>query len=68
MPSVQLPLTFEIGTARCRLRAPTTEDIPHVFSATRYVGFNDGMLWNATEMPSELEAPLVRSLKAWAEG
>ncbi|HEY0009588.1 MAG TPA: GNAT family N-acetyltransferase [Tepidisphaeraceae bacterium] len=68
MPLLQLPLTYAIATSRCRLRAPTAEDIPYVFSATRHPGFNDGMLWDPPETPAELEAPLAQSLKAWAKG
>jgi [ribosomal protein S5]-alanine N-acetyltransferase len=68
MPLIQLPLTYVIETTRCRLRAPTADDILHVFSATRYPGFNDGMLWDAPETSAELEAPLALALKAWAGG
>jgi ribosomal-protein-alanine N-acetyltransferase len=68
MPSIKLPSAFTIQTERCRLRKPTAEDIPHVFSATRHVGFNDGMLWDAPAAPSELEEPLRRATQVWEAG
>jgi hypothetical protein len=33
-----VPINFTIETARCILRCPLTEDIPHVFAAKRFVG------------------------------
>jgi [ribosomal protein S5]-alanine N-acetyltransferase len=57
-----------IKTARCLLRCPSVEDIPHVFSATRFAGFNDGMQWEAPETIDELDEPLRGSLLAWDEG
>ncbi|MEM7792484.1 MAG: GNAT family N-acetyltransferase [Verrucomicrobiota bacterium] len=65
---MNFPRIFEIKTSRCRLRAPTEEDIPHVFSATRFEGFNDGMLWDAPEREEELRRPLEDGRKAWDEG
>lgn len=58
-------LSFHLETVRCRLRAPSEADIPHVFSATRYAGFNDGMLWEAPAAEEELRAPLQKNLEAW---
>jgi [ribosomal protein S5]-alanine N-acetyltransferase len=55
-------------TARCLLRCPSVEDIPHVFSATGFAGFNDGMQWEAPETIDELDEPLRESLLAWDEG
>jgi [ribosomal protein S5]-alanine N-acetyltransferase len=59
---------FTIETARCLLRCPSIEDIPHVFSATRFAGFNDGMQWEPPETIDELDEPLRESLLAWDEG
>ena len=50
------------------MRIPTERDIPHVFSATRFAGFNDGMPWDAPVSEDELRGPLQRSLEAWKEG
>jgi len=65
---MKFPRTFEIQTRRCRLRAPSKEDIPFVFSATRFDGFNDGMLWDPPEKEEELEKPLEDGRKAWEDG
>lgn len=63
-----IPLDTVLETPRCHLRAPTEADIPFVFSATRFPGFNDGMLWEPPTTPPELHAPLLASLAAWAAG
>jgi len=65
---VQLPPEFEILTSRCRLRRPSEADIPHVFSATRIAGFNDGMAWAAPESIEQLREPLRNNIKAWTTG
>jgi [ribosomal protein S5]-alanine N-acetyltransferase len=65
---MNLPLDFQIITQRCRLRAPSRQDIPHIFSATRYPGFNDGMLWDPPASQEDLEAPLEANLNAWMAG
>lgn len=62
------PTTLTLETTRLRLRLPSEADIPHVFSATRYQGFNDGMLWDPPEHPDEITASLARSLIAWEKG
>src|SRR5580658_8912434 len=63
-----LPLDFQLATARCRLRVPSERDIPHIFAATRYVGFNEGMAWDPPSSEEELRGPLQRNLEAWKEG
>lgn len=63
-----LPPDFTISTRRLLLRIPNESDIPHVFSASRFPGFNDGMLWDPPETIEELYGPLERSLSQWAEG
>lgn len=65
---MRLPDDFTLETPRCRLRQPSAADIPHVFSATRFPGFNDGMLWDPPETEGELVAPFQRSLEAWRNG
>jgi len=62
------PRDFCLLTARLRLRCPSREDIPHVFSATRQPGFNDGMAWDAPASEAELVEPLERNLRAWDAG
>ena len=39
-----------------------------MFSATRYEGFNDGMLWEPPEREEELVEPHRNSLEAWKDG
>lgn len=63
-----LSLDFVLLTARCRLRCVSEADIPHVFAATRYRGFNDGMIWDAPSSVEELQEPLRKNLAAWAAG
>ena len=56
-----------LETQRCRLRIIQREDIPFVFSATRYEGFNDGMLWDAPDTEAELIEPYENGLIAWRD-
>lgn len=60
--------TLTLETARLQLRLPSEADIPHVFSATRYPGFNDGMLWDPPEHTDEIAASLVRNRERWEKG
>ncbi len=63
-----IPRDFTIKTARCLLRCPLEEDVPHIFSATRVVGFNDGMIWEPPASMDELSKPLQENLIAWEAG
>jgi len=60
--------SYKIETERFLLRIPNANDIPYIFSATRFEGFNDGMLWDPPENISELIEPLKRGNKAWELG
>jgi [ribosomal protein S5]-alanine N-acetyltransferase len=60
--------THTIETERCLLRAPSQEDIPYIFSATCFPGFNDGMRWEAPATIEELNQPLQNNLLAWENG
>lgn len=60
-----IPRDFVINTDRLILRVPEKSDIPFVMSATRYAGFNDGMLWEPPTTDEELLIPLANNLKAW---
>ncbi|MEI8196044.1 MAG: GNAT family protein [Phycisphaerae bacterium] len=62
---MRFPFTLQILTTRCRLRCVSEADIPHVWSATRHAGFNDGMTWNPPANMDELRQPLQRNLEAW---
>ncbi len=65
---MKLPKTFFIETERCRLRIVSREDIPYVFSATRFSGFNDGMLWEPPETIEELKVTYQKNILRWEEG
>ena len=52
-------------TRRCKLRIVKKKDISFVFSATRYAGFNDGMLWDAPDTKAELIKSYKNSLISW---
>lgn len=64
---MKYPTTFRLETDRCWLRHVSLEDIPHIFSASRYKGFNDGMRWNPPEKEDELITPYEYNVKAWQE-
>jgi [ribosomal protein S5]-alanine N-acetyltransferase len=65
---MKIPRTYQIHTERCILRCVSEEDIPYVFSASRYQGFNDGLGWEAPKSVEELYEPLQKNLLAWDEG
>jgi len=65
---MKIPKTQILKTPGFLLRIPNTSDIPHVYSATKYKGFNDGMLWNPPEKEEELIRPLERNIEAWEKG
>jgi [ribosomal protein S5]-alanine N-acetyltransferase len=56
-----------IETERCKLRITKKEDIAFIFSATRYKGFNDGMLWNPPKNKVELIESYENGLISWHE-
>jgi [ribosomal protein S5]-alanine N-acetyltransferase len=65
---MNLSINTIIETSRCKLRSTKKEDIPFIFSATRYKGFNDGMLWDAPKNEAELIATYEDGVtKAWYE-
>ncbi len=66
--SDSIPLDTVLATRRCRLRAPSEADFPHIFSASRYPGFNDGMLWEPPPNLEALHGPLVTSRASWVAG
>ncbi len=64
----KIPTSQQLETPRFLLRIPNESDIPFVFSATRFEGFNDGMLWESPENQEELIEPLRNSKKEWEAG
>ncbi len=68
MQDVSISQDFTIETARCRLRFPSVADHPHIFAATRFAGFNDGMQWEPPATIDELDEPLRENSLEWAAG
>lgn len=62
------PLDFRISGPELTLRAPSEADIPIIFAATRYPGFNDGMVWDPPKNMDELRPNLAAHLEAWKKG
>jgi ribosomal-protein-alanine N-acetyltransferase len=50
------------------LRAVELRDLEHVWTATRYPGFNDGMLWDAPASREEMAGWTDRNLANWNNG
>ncbi len=65
---MKFPKTFTLQTDRCNLRIASRADIPHIFSATRHAGFNDGMRWDPPVTELELEAPYEHNIAVWEDG
>ena len=63
-----IPLTAVLTTKRTRLRVPSEADIPHIWSATRFPGFNDGLLWDAPTSLKELDIVFRGGLERWIAG
>jgi [ribosomal protein S5]-alanine N-acetyltransferase len=57
-----------LQTEKYKLRMPDATDIDFVFSATQYLGFNDGMQWDAPIHKDELVNSLENNIKNWIEG
>jgi [ribosomal protein S5]-alanine N-acetyltransferase len=60
--------SHKIETKRCLLRIASREDIPHILSATRHNGFNNGMRWDPPAADTELEEPYKKNIAAWEDG
>ena len=66
--AMMISIDEQILTKRCRLRYPNESDIPHIWSASRAPGFNDGMQWEPPSEISELHEPLQRNQSGWEDG
>lgn len=64
----KIPTSHQIETPRFLLKIPNEAEIPFVFSATKFEGFNDGMVWNPPEKIEDLHEPLRNNIKAWEIG
>ena len=65
---MNLDRDHQLKTERCTLRHVREDDLPHVFSASRVAGFNDGMIWDPPANTDELLKPFRDSCEAWASG
>jgi len=65
---MSFPKTLTLNTKNLKLRIPSLDDIPTIFSASRYEGFTDGMLWEPPEKEEDCIKPYYSSIKAWEEG
>ena len=65
---MEVPLDTVVHTARCTLRAPTDEDVPMIWSATRVPGFNDGMRWDPPATIEETASYTDINRREWAAG
>lgn len=62
------PLSYQFTSERLRFRAPQPSDAQYTFTASRYPGFNDGMLWEPPETIEEVAGSLERNIAAWKSG
>lgn len=65
---MKIALTHTLEHKGLFLRSPSESDIPHIFSATRFEGFNDGMLWEPPANEEELLENHKNSISAWEMG
>lgn len=57
-----------LSSDNLRLRRISLDDIPFVFSATRFEGFCDGMRWSPPASEEELISPYEANVRAWETG
>lgn len=62
---MNIPQHYIIETDRLVLRIPSLEDNPFVYSATRFEGFNEGMVWEPPNHADELIKPFEDVIQAW---
>ena len=63
-----LSLDSRLETERLVLRCPLVEDVDFIFDASRYPGFNDGMLWDPPESKDECREVFHTTMENWQEG
>jgi len=63
-----IPFNLTLDTPRCTLRIVSEDDVPFVWSASRFPGFTDGMKWNPPADQQELVEVNRRNLEAWRSG
>ena len=65
---MRIDKSIVLTSKNLKLRIPSVDDFDHIFSATRFEGFNDGMLWDPPNSKEELIKPLHNGIKAWEQG
>ncbi len=68
MSKSSVPLDYRIETERLALQMSRADETDFVWDATRYAGFNDGMMWNTPESKEELEQFLEEVPERWESG
>jgi len=64
---MEIPLNEVLYSDNCLLRFVSEQDI-YVWSACRYEGFNDGMVWDPPERMEDLLIEYQQNLKNWQQG
>ncbi len=65
---MEIPLNDVIYTDNCLLRLVSEQDIQYVWSACRYQGFNDGMVWDPPESMNDLLTEYQNNVQKWQSG
>jgi len=63
--AMNIPPSLTLTTSRCTLRSIAKEDMPHVFHASQFPGFTDGMLWEPPERVEDLREYHEQNLREW---
>jgi len=63
-----IPFNLAVDTPRCTLRIVSEDDVPFVWSVSRFPGFTDGMTWNPPAAQQELIEVNRGNLEAWRSG
>ena len=63
-----IPFDYRIQTERLYLRSPLEENIDFSFDASRYPGFNDGMLWDPPATRDDGIGQFEKSVASWEKG
>ena len=65
---ISVPVDYGIETPRLRLGMASAAETDFVWDATRYAGFNDGMMWNTPESKAELDQFAGNVPERWRAG
>lgn len=65
---MKVPASLVLTTDRLIIKQVAKEDLPFVFAASRYEGFNDGMMWDPPEKVEDMYPYLQGAFEAWEKG